>query len=411
MARSARSRGVTVFAAPSRNALPARRRDGALAIGLIGAALLISACSKAPDTPPAAAAPVGGPPPAMPVTVVVARMQRIPDVLESVGQTEGSKDIEVRSRVSGILEKQLFREGERIKAGAPMFQIERAPFENALTQAQASLAQERARLEQTRREGGRLKSLVDERAISRREYEDATTNIQTAEATIAAAQSRVKDAQLSLSYTTISAPIGGVTGRAVRSIGTLVSANAESALLTTISQQDPIWVRFSVDEREYRQVRAAKKTEAKLVLGDGSVYPQSGRLNFTASAVDQKLGTIGLRAEFPNSALALLPGQFVRVRLSAGESDAILVPQSAVVQNDQGRFVWVAGADGKAMMKPIEAGSWQGRDWVIRKGLAPGDQVIVDNLLKLRPGAPVQPKEAGEQQVPSGAMPLPSLKK
>lgn len=347
----------------------------------------------------------------MPVTVVVARMQRIPDVLESVGQTEGSKDVEVRSRVSGILEKQLFREGERIKAGTPMFQIERAPFENALAQAQASLAQERARLEQTRREGGRLKTLVDERAISRREYEDATTNIQTSEATIAAAQSRMKDAQLNISYTTINAPIGGVTGRALRSIGTLVSANAESALLTTISQQDPIWVRFSVDEREYRQVREAKKTEAKLVLGDGSVYPQSGRLNFTASAVDQKLGTIQLRAEFPNAALALLPGQFVRVRLAAGESDAILVPQSAVVQNDQGRFVWVAGADGKATMKPIEAANWQGRDWVIRKGLAPGDQVIVDNLMKLRPGAPVQPKQAGEQQVPSGAMPLPSLKK
>ena len=381
-------------------------------MALIAVALLISACSKAPDTPPAAAAPpAGGPPPAMPVTVVIARMQRIPDVLESVGQTEGSKDVEVRSRVSGILEKQLFREGERIKAGTPMFQIERAPFENALAQAQASLAQERARLEQTRREGGRLKGLVEERAISRREYEDATTNVLTAEATIAAAQSRVKDAQLNLSYTTVNAPIGGTTGRALRSIGTLVSANAESALLTTISQQDPIWVRFSVDEREYRQVREAKKTEAKLVLGDGSVYPQSGRLNFTASAVDQKLGTIQLRAEFPNAALALLPGQFVRVRLAAGESEAILVPQSAVVQNDQGRFVWVAGADGKAAMKLIEAANWQGRDWVIRKGLAPGDQVIADNLLKLRPGAPVQPKQAAEQQVPSGAMPLPSLKK
>jgi membrane fusion protein (multidrug efflux system) len=389
------------------------RRSVALAIAF-GAALLISGCGKAPETPAAAGGPgagAGGPPPALPVTVVVAKTQRIPDVIESVGQTEGSKDIEVRSRVSGIIESQLYREGDRIKAGTPMFQIERAPFENALAQAQASLAQERARLDQTRREGGRLKGLVEERAISRREYEDATTNVLTSEAAIAAAQARVKDAQLNLSYTTINAPIGGITGRALRSIGSLVTAGTESALLTTISQQDPIWVRFSVDEGGYRQVREAKRTEARLVLGDGTVYPQQGRINFTSSSVDQKLGTIQLRAEFPNAALALLPGQFVRVRLTAGESEAILIPQSAVVQNDQGRFAWVAGADGKAVLKPIEATSWQGRDWAIRKGLAPGDQVIVDNLLKLRPGAPVQAKQAGaQQQVPSGAMPLPSLK-
>ena len=341
----------------------------------------------------------------MPVSVVVAKMQRVPEIIESVGQTEGSKDVEVRARVSGILEKQLYREGDRIKAGTPMFQIERAPFENALAQAQASLAQERARLEQTRREGGRLKSLVEERAISQREYDDATTNQKTAEATIAAAQARVKEAELSLSYTQINAPIGGNSGRALRSVGTLVNASADSALLTTISQSEPIWVRFSVNESEYAQVRAAKKTEARLVLGDNSNYAQAGRLNFTASAIDQRLGTIQLRAEFPNPALALLPGQFVRVRLTAGESEAILVPQSAVVQNDQGRSVWIVGPDGKAAMKTVEATSWAGRDWVIRKGLAPGDRVIVDNLLKLRPGAPVQAKEP----VPSGAMPLPSL--
>jgi membrane fusion protein (multidrug efflux system) len=135
----------------------------------------------------------------------------------------------------------------------------------------------------------------------------------------------------------------------------------------------------------------------RLVLGNGSVYPLTGRLNFTSSSVDTKLGTIQLRAEFRNPDAVLLPGQFVRVRLYAGETEGTLVPQVAIVQNDQGRFVWVAAADGKAMMKPIEGASWVGRDWLVTKGITAGDQVIVDNLLKLRPNAPVAPKEAAEQ--------------
>lgn len=358
------------------------------ALAIVGA-LALAGCGKGADAPPGAPP---GPPPGggMPVTVIQATIQRVPDIIEAVGQTEGSKDIEVRARVSGILEKTLYKEGDRVKAGAPLFQIDRAPFENALEQAKASLAQERAKLEQVQREAGRLKQLVDQRAISQREYDDATTAQKTEAALIAAAEARVRDAELNLSYTNITAPIGGISGRAQRSNGSLVTAGSDSALLTTISQSDPIWVRFSVAESEYNQVRTAKKTEARLLLSDGTTYPGAGRLNFTASTVDAKLGTIQLRAEFANSALALLPGQFVRVRLSAGESEAILVPQVAVVQNDQGRFVWVAGADGKAVLKPVEAASWIGSDWLIRKGLAAGDRVIVDNILKLRPGAPVQ---------------------
>ena len=365
------------------------------------------------------------------MTVIQVAPQRVPDIIEAIGQAEGSKDVEVRARVSGILEKTLYKEGDRIKAGAPLFQIDRAPFENALAQARAaqsqavaaqaqakaSLDQERARQEQVQREAGRLKQLVEQRAISQREYDDATTAQKTQEALIAVAEARIRDAEakirdaeakirdadLNLSYTSIAAPIAGISGRALRSIGSLVTAGNDSALLTTISQSDPIWVRFAVAESEYTQVRQAKKPEVRLLLQDGGAFPGVGRLNFTASAVDTRLGTIQLRAEFGNAALALLPGQFVRVRLSAGESEAILVPQSAVVQNDQGRFVWVAGADGKAVMKPVEAASWVGREWLIRKGLAAGDRVIVDNLLKLRPGALVQPIDAAATAPPAPA--------
>ena len=414
------TRNPSAFAASELRAAVA---SGALSryfrVVAIGAILVLAACGKGPGTAPAAppAPPPGG---GLPVTVLQVALQRVPDIIEAVGQTEGSKDVEVRARVSGILEKTLYGEGDRVTAGAPLFQIDRAPFENALeqaraslAQARASLAQERAKQEQVQREAGRLKELVEQRAISQREYDDATTALKTEEALIAAAdarvrdaEARVRDAELNLSYTSIMAPIGGITGRALRSSGSLVTAGNDSALLTTISQSDPIWVRFSVAESEYAQVRAAKKPEVRLVLANGTAFPGVGRLNFTASAIDARLGTIQLRAEFGNPALALLPGQFVRVHLSAGESDAILVPQVAVVQNDQGRFVWVAGADGKATLKPVEAASWIGHDWLIRKGLAAGDRVIIDNLLKLRPGAPVQPMASAPAAPAASAAPL-----
>jgi len=378
---------------------------------------VLGGCDRKADAPAAPAGPAAAMPP-MPVTVVKVSPARVPNVIEAVGQTEGSKDVEVRARVSGIVEKTLYAEGDRVKPGAVLFQIDRAPFENALAQARASLAQsraslaqERAKLEQAQREATRLKPLVEQRAISQREYDDATTTIKSSDALIAAAEGRIrdseakiKDAELNLSYTNVTAPIAGVTGRALRSTGSLVTAGNDTALLTTISQPDPIWVRFSVSENDYAQLReAGKRAEVRLVLGNGSVYPITGRLNFTSSTVDAKLGTIQLRGEFRNPDVLVLPGQFVRVRLYAGETEGTLVPQVAVVQNDQGRFVWVAGADGKATLKPVQGASWIGRDWLITKGVAMGDQVIVDNLLKLRPGAAVAPKEAPPPGAPAGS--------
>ncbi len=412
MARSNPSRAP---GAHTTSVSPALRRI--LLVAAIGTTAVLVACGKGAEIPLAGTATASPPGAGMPVTVVEVSRQRVPDVIESVGQTEGSRDVEVRARVSGIIEKTLYREGDRVKAGAPLFQIDRAPFENALAQARAalgqtraSLAQERAKQEQVQREAARLKQLVDQRAISQREYDDATSALKTGDALIAAAdarirdsEARIRDAELNLSYTNIAAPIGGVSGRALKSVGSLVTAGNDSALLTTISQPDPMWVRFSVGEADYAQVRAAKKPEVRVLLADGSTLPVVGKLNFTASAIDTKLGTIQLRAEFANANMALLPGQFVRVRLTIGESEAILVPQSAVVQNDQGRFVWVAGADGKAAMRPVTASSWVGRDWQIRKGLESGERVIIDNLLKLRPGAPVQPTLAAATPVPAAA--------
>jgi membrane fusion protein (multidrug efflux system) len=211
------------------------------------------------------------------------------------------------------------------------------------------------------------------------------------------AQARVRQAELNLSYTTVNAPIGGITGRALQSVGTLVQPNNESALLTTITRGDPIWVRFSLSEAEYSGLRASgdRNAQVGVQLADGKDYPAKGKLNFAGSTVDGSTGTVQMRAELPNPDHRLLPGQYVRVRVVAGSQQAILVPQTAVLQNETGRFVWVAGGDGKAVARNIRAGQWLGENWVVLEGLKAGENVIVDNVARLRPGTPIQVRKAG----------------
>lgn len=334
----------------------------------------------------------GGAPPAMPVTVVKVESQRVPIVLEAVGQAEGSREVEIRARVSGILEKRVYDEGAAVKAGAVLFAIDRAPYELAVAQAKAALAEERARQENAQREADRLKALAQSKAISQREYDQAVSTLKQSTASIAGAQARLDEAQLNLSYTSVTAPISGITGRAVRSEGSLVAANTDSSLLTTLTQVNPIWVRFSLADSEYERIRGTqKRPQVKLLDQDGTVMAASGRLNFAASTVDPKLGTVQLRAEFPNPDLKWLPGQFVKVQILAGEQDAFLVPQAAVMQSEQGHAVWVIGPDDAATMRSIKTANWLGMNWIVVGGLKAGDAVIVDNLMKIRPGAKVQP--------------------
>lgn len=353
---------------------------------------LLSACGKSAET--AADQPV-------PVTTIQVAVRPVPIVLEAVGRTEGSKEVEIRARVSGIVQQQMYSEGSFVRAGAPLFQIERAPFEIALAQARAAADQAEATNDQARREAERIAGLWTNAAVSKRTAEEATTAYRSATASLAAAQARVREAQLNLSYTSVMAPIAGVTGRALHSEGSLVTANTDSSLLTTISQTNPVWVRFALSEAEHENLRGAKRgTAVELVLADGETYKVRGRLNFAGSTVDQHLGTVQLRAEFPNPDLAILPGQFATVRVQAGTQDVIAVPQTAVLQGDQGRYIWVVGADGKAMQRVIETGPWAGKDWIVRKGLNAGDTIIVDNLMKLKAGIAVL-AQAAAQSAPS----------
>jgi membrane fusion protein (multidrug efflux system) len=342
----------------------------------------------------------GGPPPAMPVAVVAAQFSTVPVLLESVGRAEGSKEVEVRARVTGLIEQQHYHEGDRVKANAPLFLIEQAPFEIALAQARATLLQEQARLEQAQREAKRLAPLAEQRAISQKEYDDAASTLRLAQASVAQAQAQVRQAELNLSYTRVASPITGITGRAEKSQGSLVSPT--DGLLTRVTQTDPIWVRFSFSEGELAQLRSGNPGAVKLLRADGKPFGVPGKLNFSGSTVDPQLGTVQLRAEFANPDLLVLPGQFVRAQVHAGEERAVVVPQAAVFNGERGKAVWTV-KDGKAAPTPVEVGAWVGNGWAVRKGLNEGDSVIVDNLLKLRPGAPVAPHPAGAAgSAPSG---------
>jgi membrane fusion protein (multidrug efflux system) len=377
------------WSAPStRSALA---RGGAATAAGVLAVTLLSGCDRSRGAEPAGTPGAGGAPPAMPVAVVSANRSSVPVLIEAVGRAEGSKEVQVRARVTGLIEQQRYREGDRVKADAPLFLIERAPFDIALAQARATLAQEQAKLDQSRREAKRLAPLAEQHAISQREYDDAASTLSLSEAAVAAAQAQVRQAQLNLSYTRVVSPIAGLTGRAEKSQGSLVSPS--DGLLTLVTQTDPIWVRFSFSESELERLRAGKAGEVRLLSAEGKPLGTAGKLNFEGSTVDPQLGTVQLRAEFPNPNLAVLPGQFVRAQVHAGEEQAFVVPQAAMTSGDRGKAVWTV-KDGKAMPTPVDVGGWVGDGWAVRKGLNEGDPVIVDNLMKLRPGAPVAPHAA-----------------
>lgn len=329
---------------------------------------------------------------ALPVAVLEVNPTTVAITGEAVGQTEGAKEVEVRPRIGGILLKRKYNEGSAIKAGQSLFLIDPEPYKIALSQAKAQLDQSIARAEQAKREKKRLEGLIDSQSISQRDFDNATSDEAFSIAAVSQARANLKQEELNLSYTNVTAPVDGISGRFQFSEGALVSAN--TSLLTTLVQINPIWVRFSFSDNELKALGGVLNEknigEVSLVLPDGSEYSKKGKINFAATQIDPTLGTQQLRATFENNEQQILPGQFVRVRVTSGKKDGVfLVPQLAVLNSDQGRFVFVVNEKNQANPRPVVTGEWKGQDWVILNGLKSGDKVIVNNLIKIRPGMPV----------------------
>jgi membrane fusion protein (multidrug efflux system) len=368
------------------------------------AAALLAGCG-----PAASPGPGGFPPPV--VTVANVEAKDLAVSYEYPAQTAGYREVEVRARVTGIIERRNYQEGALVKQGQSLFTIDPAPFRVALARAEADIAVADARLAQARREVARLRPVIEARAISQKEFDDAVSAEQVADAEVKSARARVNEAKLNLEYTRVEAPIAGATSRSVVSEGTLVSG--PSVLLTTVTQTDPIYVIFGIPDREYlalrRDVEAGRlklpqhgRFQASLKRSDGKPHGKSGAVNFTDVRVNAQTGTIEARAEFPNPDGALRAGEFVRVVLQgAVRPGAIVVPQRAVLEGPKGKFVYVVDAESKAEARPVEVGDWAGAGWIVNAGLTAGERVIVDGVLKLGPGAPVKVADAAAAAEPS----------
>ena len=343
--------------------------------------------------------------PPLPVTVVEMVPADVPVTVEYVAQAVGSREVEVRARVAGILQKRTYTEGASVKAGDVLFQLDAATYQAAVEQAQAALKLEQARLIRAQQDHDRVIPLFKENAVSQKDRDDAVAALASAKASVAAANAALKSAQINLGYTRVTAPISGVTSQEVRSEGSLVQPG-EGGLLTRISQLDPIYVKFSLSDNDVlknQQQAAAGKLRlpeggaytVALKLPDGSLYEREGRINFADRVIDPATGTSAARASFPNPNGIVRAGQFVRVELKgAVRLNALVVPQKAVLSSQQGKMVWVAGKDNVVEARPIRIGDSARNGFIVESGLKPGDRVIADNLIKLRPGAKVAPTEA-----------------
>ena len=372
-----------------------------LALAAVSAAVL-TGCSRSSGAEGGHGGPGGMPPAAVAVQTV--STSNVPAVYEYVGQTAGSRDVEVRARVSGILLKRNFAEGNGVRQGQSLYTLDPAPFQTALNRADADVAAAEAKLAQAARTLARLKPLWEAHAVSQREYDDAASAEQIARADLKGAQSKRADAVLNLGYTRVESPIAGVASRSQVSEGTLVSG--PQVLLTTVTQTDPIKVRFGIadtDQMRWRsevaagalQLPAREAFTVEVKLADGSVYPRKGKLLFSDTHVSSDTGTVEAEAEVPNPDGALKPGQFVRVRLlGATRPNAVRVPPRAVLEGPQGKFVYVVDG-GKAMPRPVTVGDQLADSWIISKGLQPGDNLIIDGMARIFfPGAPVQVAQA-----------------
>ncbi|WNM58000.1 efflux RND transporter periplasmic adaptor subunit [Candidatus Nitrospira allomarina] len=389
---------------------------------IIGILLVVlTGCGQGATSPP-------DPPPPT-VEVVTVTTQDLPDEPEFIGQTEAFRPVEIRSQVTGIIKKVFFTEGRNVKQGDRLYLIDPVPFKAAYLSAKARVTQAQARLVQARQDFARVEPLLEEQAVSQKDVDDAVAEGLAAKAALEAAQGDLVKSRFDLSNTLIVAPIGGRISKSRFYEGRLVSAQTD--LMTTIDQLDPMYVNVSVPEtyllRRRRELAAHRvqrpdlfQLRGVMTFADGSVYPHEGKLDFADVAIRSETGTLQGRFAFPNPEADLspgksylYPGQFVRIRLKGYiRTDAILIPQRAVQQGPKGTFVNVIGADDKVEVREVDATGWRGGEWLIEEGLQPGERIVVEGFHRIQPGMQVNPVPFRNGEVtsdsPSHENPTPS---
>jgi membrane fusion protein (multidrug efflux system) len=354
-------------------------------------ALALAGCSK---DQPAAGGPGGAMPPPE-VGVITARATTVPLQQELVGRLASFRSADVRARVPGVLQRRVYDEGSDVREGQVLFLIDPAQLQAQLGQSQASLAQAQASYANAKSAADRARQLLPQKYISRSDYDNALAAERSAAAAVQQARAGVQSASINRGYATVRAPISGRAGKQQVTEGALVG-QGDATLLTTVDQIDPLYVNFSMSVTERARARDAgaggAASQVQIVLPDGTVYDHAGTLDFSGDVVDPATGAVSLRARIPNPDKRLLPGTFVTLRATLGEVDnAFLVPQAAVQRDPTSAYVLVVGADGKVARKDITAERAQGANWIVTRGLAGGEKIIVSGLQKAQPGQPAKP--------------------
>jgi membrane fusion protein, multidrug efflux system len=364
-----------------------------------GIAVLGGGCSK--EAPPPQR-------PAPEITVVTVQPKDIPWTPSFVAQTESSRQVNIVARVSGYLDKIAYQEGEVVKEGQLLFQLDPKPFQAQLDSARGELQAQQARFTTAQANLGRVKPLAQQNALSQSDLDRAQGEFDSAKAAVYSAQAKVTEAELNLGYTTIRSPVNGLASRSLQRQGAFINAQSDSANLTYVAAIDPIWVNFSVSQNVAAKLRdaIAKKLiiepknrdyEVEIELSDNTLYPYRGKINFADPSFSQDTGSFLVRAVLPNPKKELRPGMFVTAyAYGARRPGAIVVPQLAVQQGSNGHLVYVVKPDETAEVRPVMVGDYYGeKDIVILAGLNEGDRVVVEGVLKVVPGQPVKIVEAG----------------
>lgn len=338
-------------------------------------------------------------PPPLPVTVLTVVAANVPVSQVFVAQTQSSQAVNIQARVSGFLDRRVYREGAMVKAGQILFEMDKKPFQAQVDGAAAALQRHQAALEVAEANLARVKPLVEQNALSQKELDDAKGQYEQAAAAVAQSKAQLEAAQLDLSYATIRSPVDGVSSFAAVADGTYL--DAQNAQLTTVSVLSPMWINFSLSENELNRMRRERSEglvevpkngqfDVEIELVDGSVFPHKGKITFADPSFNADTGTFLIRAVVDNPEGILRPNQYVRTRvMGAIRPNAIMIPQRAVQLNSQGHYVWVVDSDDKVELRPVIVGDWDGDNWVIDQGLSSGDRVVVDGSQRLAVGKSV----------------------